>query len=118
MPAHTVDFAALDQLAADLAAAGVASVTTNPADLNLPGVLVQVSGLAFDLLDGYTIRTRLLCVAPDTDPRRAMDQLAALVNTVTSVVDPTDDPTAETVNLPTDATPYPAFAVPFDLPAT
>lgn len=117
MSGHPVDFTRVDELAAALVAGGVRSADVDVRKVNLPGVWVKVSGLRYDLLDGYTILTTLYLIAADKDPRRTMTDLQALVNKVTAVVDPTGDVVAVELAMP-DGTALPALALPFDLYAT
>lgn len=110
------DPADIAALVEDLESAGIRDVTTDPAALNLPGVLVQLAGVREDVLAGTTLELRLLCVSPDRDPNRSMAILADLYNQVVDVIGgPTGTTTTGSLTLPTDATPYPVMAVPFDL---
>lgn len=106
--------AALEDLVDTLEAADV-EVALDPADLNLPGVWVQVTGVAADRLEGRTITTRLVLVVPDTGALRSLEALLELLDKVDTVV-PVDTATPLTVALPEGGGPFPGLAVPFDLP--
>lgn len=113
-----ITFDALDELAAELKAGGVREASTNPADLNLPGVWVQATGIDFDLLDGYTIHARLVLVVADNGVARSMTALAELLTDVVQVIGPSDTVTATTATLPSNPARLPALAVPIDLTVT
>lgn len=119
MPGHTLDLTAVDDLVDTLKAAlDSDNVTVDPARLNLPGVLVKLDGIDFDLLAGaaHTITTRLYLIVGDAPRRVALDRLADLLDDVLTVVDPTGRVLLQDVVLPTSGTPMPALVVPFDLP--
>ena len=110
-----VHFTALDDLAASLKAAGVRSASADPAEVNAPGVLVQLAGVELDRLAGYTLNARLLLVVPDNGHLRSRTALAELLSTVTTVVDPDDTITPVAVTLPGSPAPLPGLSVPVDL---
>lgn len=118
---HLIGFEAVDQLVDQLRALSPElkgpRVTTEPSELELPGILVEVRGVRFDTLDGFRIETRLLLVAPDNGTRRAMTTLSQLYNHLAPVLEPDGDLVARTVQLPENATPLPALEVPLDIPA-
>jgi hypothetical protein len=111
----TVTLAPLDDLAAALKAGGVRSASTNPAEINTPGVWIRLTGISFDLLGGYTLNTVLHLVVADNGVQRSAVALVALLNKVTAVVDPSDTVTPAGVTLPANPAPLPGLAVPFDL---
>lgn len=116
---HHIDFAVVDQLAVDLVTGGVRSAGVDLAALQLPGVWVKFQTVTLDFLDGYTIGTTLYLIAADKDPRRTADDLAALFNEVTDVVEPSTGAAITAVELAMpDGTTLPALAFPFDLYAT
>lgn len=116
----TVNFGAMDDLAGALAAVdGIRAASTDPAKLNVtPAVWVQAVQIDLDLLAGYTIGTRLLCLVADNGHERSMRALGDLLSLVLTVVDPTGPITPAPTILPGSLTVYPGLAVPFDLHAT
>lgn len=118
-----LNFGDLDELTEALAGIdGVRSASLDPADINLPGVLVQVVGVSLDLLAGLTIKTNLLLLVDDTQPRRAAKELQDLFNAVIPVVRTLGGPTADSVVgkwvLPGQPVPLPGISVPLDLLTT
>lgn len=117
-----LDFSNLEDLATLLTAAGVRSVTTDPAKVNTPGVYVKVEGIGDNLLAGVTIQTTLYLVVADQDIRRALDALATLYNLVYPVLHGIGGPTGPIrttgLALPNASTPLPSLAVPLDLLTT
>jgi hypothetical protein len=78
-----------------------------------------VAGVTWDYLAAYTINTTLVCITNDQDHRRAMADLAALVNAVSATVDPTGPATAQGTILPdAPSSPLPSLSVPYDLLVT
>lgn len=110
-----VAFAPVDNLAAALRLAGVRSVEQDPAKLLTPGVWIKHAGFSFEYLDGYTHKLQLHLVVADNGYVRSRDALAELLNLVTAVVDPTDDPFFQGLILPSSPAPLPGLVVPFDL---
>lgn len=122
MATTDLDFANLDQLVTALKAAGVRSASIDPAELNLPGVLIEVTGVSLDLLAGVTIKLNLVCLVSDDKPKQAAKQLQALFNKVADVArahgGPTDDSTVGRWVLPGSAAELPGISVPLDLITT
>jgi hypothetical protein len=124
MESTALNFGDLDELTVALAGIdGVRSASLDPADLNLPGVLVQVVGVSHDNLAGLTIKTNLLLLVADSQPRRAAEELQDLFNAVIPVVrDTYGGPTADSVMgkwvLPGQPTQLPGISVPLDLLTT
>lgn len=117
MSGHPVDFGEYDDLVDTLVAAGLRAAV-DPADLNLPGVLVTLDGIDYDVLDGYTLATRLVLVVPDNGHVRSLAALATLLNQVVDVIDPAGRVTAGTTVLPGNPSPLPALSVPVNLRIT
>lgn len=118
-----VSFAPLGDLADLLVAGGVRSATTNPEDVQVPGVLVEPDTIAFDFLGAYAHRARLLLVVPANGTSRALDALAELLNQVTTAI-PDDGPVAlagditfRGVTLPGSTTALPGLVVPVEIEA-
>lgn len=113
MPGRVVDFpTVVDELVAALLAAGVREVTTEPEDLNLPGVLVQVRTVRPDLLAGSTYVLAVLCI--DSGAGRVRDTMTALSDLATlvlTVVDPAADITSGTVALTEGTAPHPCLEI-------
>lgn len=122
MAANSLNFEDLDELVELLKAAGVRSVDTEPARVNLPGVLVDVQGFELEQLAGLTIQTRLLLIAKAVEFRTSTKQLQDLFNQVVPVLQTLGGPTGTTtvvaVTLPGSQSPLPALSVPFDLLTT
>lgn len=122
METTDLDFGNLEILATALEDAGVRSVSIDPGDLNLPGVLIQVTGIGQDLLAGCTIKTNLLLLVDDVKPKQTAQQLQDLYNLVVPVVrgygGPTDDSVMGKWVLPGQPTPLPGISVPLDLLTT
>lgn len=76
----------------------------------LPAVWVRPAGLRRDVLgDGWTERVQLRLLVPDSDPRRNRHALLELLDKVTPVVEPDDDPAFATVTRPSTGQPVPAL---------
>lgn len=122
MATTDLDFANVDQLVVLLKAAGIRSASIDPAELNLPGVLIEITGVGQDLLAGCTIKTRLICLVADDKPKQAAKQLQTLFNQVAGVArtlgGPTDDSEVSRWVLPGSAAELPGIAVPLDLLTT
>jgi hypothetical protein len=107
-------FDAVDQLVSDLKLAGTRDASVDPADLVLPGVLVQPTAIVGDLFGGHTIRIRCALVAQAVAPSRAMPELAALFAAVAAQVGLTGDATLTTMVMP-DGVAYPCILYPVEL---
>lgn len=94
--------------------AAIREVSTDPTELNLPGVLVQITGVEFDRLGGVTIGTTLTCLAPELSVR-SWPVLADLWNRVTALVNPSGRTEAVTMVLPDTPGPVPGLSIPYDL---
>lgn len=110
-----MDTAAITQLVTDLDAVATLNVATELEALNVPGVWVRVTGHTADRLRGGTWQLQLVCVAPDLGADRALAQLSATYNLLTSVVDPFGDVTVVGVPMP-DGPTLSGLSVPFTLP--
>ena len=104
--------AVVDAVVELLDTAGVRHVTADPSKLNLPGVLVQWSGVDVDLLAGQTHELRLLLVAPDRDDPRTLAALSDLLAAVVDVVEPSGPVRSRGVRLSTQPSPMPALEYP------
>lgn len=117
-----LDFADLDQLATVLTDAGVRSVSMDPAKVNLPGVWIELTGVDLDVLEGVTIKVNLVCLAGDTDPRRAAGQLAGLFNKVVPAIADLGGPAGTTLPgtyvFSGSTAALPGLAIPLDLTTT
>lgn len=132
MPGFKLDPTDVDDLLALLAGVDGLDATTGagadarPAQVaeigqpvELPGVVVQVTGYTFDALDSYAMRGRLLLVVADAPAPDARTALAALLNLVSSVFPVKGEVTLEGVVLPDrPGAPLPALAVPFTVRCT
>ena len=117
--ADELSFASVQALVDLLDGVGV-KCTTDPSELNLPGVWVTVDEFQARTLRGdIRITVSLWLIVPNVDPMRALEQLAELWRTVRTVVTP-DGPTRTTaVLLPSAPTePMPAFRFPLYLPGS
>lgn len=95
---------------------GIGSASIDPAQVTPSGVWVQVGGITFDRLDmGYTLRTFLRLVVPDTGVDNAATALSELLAAVLSTVTPDGEITPAQVTLPHTATPLPGLTVPVHL---
>ena len=82
----------------------------------LPAVWVRPIGLRRDTLAGdWTERVQLRLLASDKDPKRNRTGLRDLFDTITTTVDPDDDPAYATVVRPSTGQPVPALVFPVDL---
>lgn len=117
---HEISFAAVDELVTALEAAGIREgfVGTDPAKLNLPGILLEVERIRFELLDGAILNVRVSLISPSTDQRVAMGLLAELFNTAAGVLDPEDDVLATTIPLPEQSQPMPCLQLTHAIPIT
>lgn len=104
--------AALTSVVTGLSAAGV-SATTDPSQVNLPGVLVQLVGLDRGTLDQRELDLQLVLVVSDTDggpgPAAALSTLLASVEVYASADGPI---LARSVQLPANPAPLPGLLFP------
>lgn len=113
---------ALEHLVTVVAAAlpaDVRNVSADPAELRLPGVLVQFAGLDLDTLQGYTVQARLLLLTGDAaDPKviKAWDELASHV--LDADVEVTGVITAVPVTHPAHEAPMPGLSIPVNVHMT
>lgn len=93
---------------------GIRSVSDAAAEVNPPGVWVQVLGYDLDKLAAghYTLTARLVLVVPDQDTRRARKALTDLLNLVLTVVRPAGRVTPASVVMPNSPAPLPGLLVP------
>lgn len=80
-----LDLAELDAWVGEMAdLPGIKSATRKPGELDLPGVLVQITGLGVDTLGGqeWRVDLDLVLVTGENDVVRATDELVTLLNTV------------------------------------
>lgn len=92
----------------------IRDVSPDPAELNLPGVLVQLTGVEQDRLQGVAIGVNLVCLAPELS-YRAWPIMADLFNRVAALVTPTGRANAVTMTLPDTSGPVPGLSIPYDL---
>jgi len=117
MAVPVISFAAVDELVTALKAGGVRSCSTNPAELNLPGVLVELAGVSFELLDGAILTTRVTLIAPSVGITQVHALLAEMLSQVAAVIDPDDGTvTATTRALGEQSTPMPALQLTHSIP--
>lgn len=109
-------FGAVDTLVDLLRSAGV-SASTDAGDLNLPGALIDVRSISFDLLAGYTLNTTVLLVVPDNGPARALVALSDLYNLVSTVIAPDGDVVVRTTTLAESPGPLPCLEIPCSIPS-
>lgn len=109
--------------AADPGADVIRSVSTDPAEVQLPGVWIRFDGLEENILAGLTVKLTLhLIVANAGGFARVLAGLAELRNLVKPVLTtyggPNGPTTRTAVILPSSTQPMPALAVPLDLLTT
>lgn len=116
MPSAPLDLLTrVDALAFLLTEAGVPT-STDAAELNLPGALIDVKAASFDTLDGYTLKVSILLVVPDTGPRRSLAALTTLYNLAAQVVSPDGgDVMVRTTTLAETPGPLPCLEIPCTL---
>ena len=117
MAIGAIDFSGLDDLVTGLKATGIRSVSTNPADLNLPGVLVDLAAIRFDLLGGVTLVLRVSLIAPDTGPTRSLGALRDLLTKAGPLLDPEGDAIGVVMSLPEQSAPMPALQLTHEIPS-
>lgn len=92
------------------------SASTDPAQVNVPGVIVQFVQLQPATLNQRELQLRLLLVVPDSDggpgPAAALSDLLAVVETYASADGPI---TALPVLMPDGAAPVPGLAFPLNI---
>ena len=99
----------------------IRSVDLDVTKVNPPGVWVQFVGFGQVTLNGLAVHLVLNVLAPDTEPRAALDVLAPLTRTVLAGIAGLGGPTGEVtatgliVAGSGSSTPLPAFTIPFDL---
>ena len=107
------------QALVDLLRAADLSADLDPADVNLPGCWLALDRVGHANMAGtLRLECQLYLIAPDADPRRALDALGQLHHTVLSVLDPDGPVTTQGVVMPGDPTPLPALVVPVYLYTT
>lgn len=96
---------------------GIRSVSDAAAEVNPPGVWVQVLGYTLDKLAAghYTLNARLVLVVADQDTRRARTALTELLNLVLTVVKPAGQVTPASVTMPNSPAPLPGLLVPVNI---
>lgn len=107
-------FSQVDQLVNALKVGGIRDVSTDPAELLLPGVLVQPQAVAAEVLIGHRIRIQLALIGQAVTPSRALGQLADLFVKVEAVVGAADEARTATMLMP-DGVAYPCLLYPVDL---
>lgn len=110
--------ASLEALCVVLRANEIRSVEIDPSKLNLPGVLVELSAVRYDLLAGATIVARLSLVAPDVAIAQVHELLAELLDKVSDVIDPDGDVLATKVAFGEQSTLMPALQLTMSLPTS
>ena len=111
----------LDSLIEALQDAGVDSVGYDPAQLNLPGVWVNLTELEPFTLQGLRIRLELIVLAPNTEPRYALAALQPVFNQVLDAITPKpfSGPSGPALtgvwSFGESKTRYPGIAVPLEL---
>lgn len=95
----------------------IREVSADPAELSLPGVLVQLAGVEGDRLAGVAIGVNLVCLAPELS-YRSWPVLTDLWNRVTALINPTGRATAVTMVLPDAPSAVPGLSIPYDLLTT
>lgn len=122
MAAHDLNVSDLDTLVEDLGTAGIDSVGFDPAQLNLPGVWVNVTGFQTLTLQGLSVRLELIALSPNTDPRIALEVVQPVFNSILAALQayggPTGDPFTGVWQFGESKTRYPGIAVPLDLLTT
>lgn len=118
MSSYAVDLDDADEVVALIKSAGIRSVSTEAAELNMPAVWVQIVGFTFDRLAGYTLNTRIVLVVGDRKPARARRELAELLNKVLTKVNPGGPVVARTYQLPENPTPFPGLSFPLNVRCT
>lgn len=120
MVSTDLNFADIDEFVQLLKVAGVKNVTTEPGELNTPGVLVEFAGFDYDALATGTMRLRVHLVSADVKRRQVMTNLQGLLDQVVPVLRALGGPeeaTAVLLTLP-GRPPVPALSIPFDLLTT
>lgn len=114
-----VSYAAVDDLVDQLAAhEDVTSASTNPEDVRVPGVWVNLlNGIDLDTLGGYTHKAQLHLVVANNGHTRSRDALAKLLNAVLTVVEPDGVMYPAGLVLPDSPAVLPGLVVPLDIPA-
>lgn len=107
------DSAPLVELADAITAAGLPAAL-DPADVATPGAWITLDRLRRGTVGGgVRLEVSVYLVAPDLDPRRALDELAAAYALVVPGVFTPDGATESTgVILPGDPTPLPGLRIP------
>lgn len=109
--------ATLEALCVVLRATEIRSVEVDPGKLNLPGVLVELSAVRYDLLSGATLVVRLSLVSPDVAIAQVHELLAELLAKVSTVIEPENgDVTATKIPLGEQTTLMPALQLTMALP--
>lgn len=117
-----LDPAVLDALVEHLVTGGgdpdlaIREVSSDPTELSLPGVLVQVSSVeALNLAGGVSVGVLITCLAPELSAR-SWPVLADLWNRVTALVGPFTGPSeVVTVVLPDAPGGVPGLQIPYTI---
>lgn len=111
----------LDDLVQILKDAEIRDVGFDPKQLNKPGVWVNVTGFALELLGGLTVKTQLICLAGTNDPRQALISVAPVFNKVVTALNPIGGPTGDPTTgvwILDGAARVSGISIPFDLHTT
>jgi hypothetical protein len=105
---------AADPDGADPAAA--IPVTADPRAVRLPGILVQFAGIDLDTLVGGTVQVRVLVIGNERDDPRVIEALEDLLDVVIAAdLEVSGVITTRGVQLPNQAQPMPALAIPVNV---
>ena len=102
---------AVGTLVAELVAAGI-NAAADPAELNLPGVLVEFPTLELRFGKGWVAAWTLVLAVPNTDRRTALGNLGTLLDAVVTALNYQPNGARPVqVQLPDGGAPVPAYEI-------
>lgn len=110
---------AMDSIRQTLQSAGIRA-ETDPRNVNAPGAWIALQSITHNaqLCGSGTVRLSVYLIVPDAGIDQSTANLALLLSSLLSVIDPDDDTTPTSVTLPGGGNGLPALRVTVDVATT